>query len=508
MEKYSKNLYEESIITYLKSVEPFEAENDSGAFSIKNETGSKSDISFDNYYETGEKKYYFISVLDVDVDINGIHEQLKKKGEEDKLEEDKSSINSVVLVVFCNNYRSKILIEKKIGDISSKIRGLLKKHENTKTLSSIKSISIEIYSFDNTKEHNNIEIAISDRLGYQSDIIKGNKNKGDPIEKISLIEGHIFKAKLSDVCNLLIEYGERLFERNLRYRIKDINDVETSIVETLSKNPSYFWYYNNGITIQTRKGSVDYSNPEKIVIRTKEEERESNEEGESKDDAGTQEDTKANNSENFFSVINGAQTLTSSSKFFILGENDGEKSQEISNIKEEAYVLLRIIESADDEIYNEKSKQIVNDIKNNTTVSLNRQKPIQVEDIAYQTFDVSSYNEVVAKIENPRLYLSIAKRGDEGQTGADKILLEDYSRLAMMLFENKPGNARSAGRSTLLKIHQDDANLIRLVNTIFPDIEEIYNNTEDSELKDRLKIYIPIKVSNELRLKINEIRLK
>ena len=43
-------------------------------------------------------------------------------------------------------------------------------------------------------------------------------------------------------------FGQLLFARNLR-KFTGRTDVNDGIMETLTKEPSKFWYFNNGITV-------------------------------------------------------------------------------------------------------------------------------------------------------------------------------------------------------------------------------------------------------------------
>ena len=49
-------------------------------------------------------------------------------------------------------------------------------------------------------------------------------------------------------------YKQRLFARNLRSMLGE-TDVNTEMRTTVEKEPALFWYFNNGVTIVTRRAS-------------------------------------------------------------------------------------------------------------------------------------------------------------------------------------------------------------------------------------------------------------
>lgn len=58
--------------------------------------------------------------------------------------------------------------------------------------------------------------------------------------------------KVSTLRHLFKQYGNRLFNKNIRYLIKD-SSINMAIQETLKNEPENFIYYNNGITITCDK---------------------------------------------------------------------------------------------------------------------------------------------------------------------------------------------------------------------------------------------------------------
>ncbi len=73
------------------------------------------------------------------------------------------------------------------------------------------------------------------------------KNNGDFVRIDKPFDAYIFLVKSSLIFNLFEEFSFSLFFKNVRNPI--INSaINEQIEKTLSENPAYFWYYNNGIT--------------------------------------------------------------------------------------------------------------------------------------------------------------------------------------------------------------------------------------------------------------------
>jgi hypothetical protein len=64
-------------------------------------------------------------------------------------------------------------------------------------------------------------------------------------------EAHVFCVKPSMIHRLVERYGVSLFDKNVRNPLEK-SSINREIANTLRNNPSYFWYYNNGITAITR----------------------------------------------------------------------------------------------------------------------------------------------------------------------------------------------------------------------------------------------------------------
>lgn len=139
----------------------------------------------------------------------------------------------------------------------------------------------------------------------------------------------VFTADLYQLAELYNTVGDQLFQNNVRFGINETLGVDQSIRQTLEREPGMFWYKNNGITLlilerqaflrcasELRLGRLD---PEQAPA---------------------------------FSVVNGAQTITTAARYFFKLEYDieccqdpGEKAkleEKLKTAKEEAKVLVRV----------------------------------------------------------------------------------------------------------------------------------------------------------------------
>jgi hypothetical protein len=82
-------------------------------------------------------------------------------------------------------------------------------------------------------------------------VVRDDKAKRNHIFLHAPFEAHVFCVKPSLIHRLVDRYGVSLFEKNVRNPLKD-SSINIEIENTLKNNPSYFWYYNNGITAITR----------------------------------------------------------------------------------------------------------------------------------------------------------------------------------------------------------------------------------------------------------------
>jgi hypothetical protein len=155
---------------------------------------------------------------------------------------------------------------KKIKDLSDEIEGLISDSQ-CKLIAAIvysgsQPISKEIQKeLDNLKQDYNdiseiLEYKVIDlKKIYQSIPYIGQgfpitanlsiNNYGKIEEPYKALYG---KVDASEIYNLYQEFGEFLFEKNLRKFISDSN-INESVQTTLVESPEKFWYFNNGITV-------------------------------------------------------------------------------------------------------------------------------------------------------------------------------------------------------------------------------------------------------------------
>lgn len=219
--------------------------------------------------------------------------------------------------------------------------------------------------------------------------------------------GYTFTAKLRDLVSVFEVKSNNLFKDNVRYGIGENNSVDFNIIKTLTENPCEFWYLNNGITIFT-ESTIDIKSSQYLMLDN---------------------DT--------FSVVNGAQTITSATKFFF--SNIDKKI--LKHAEENAYVVLKVIEG---------NRSYVNNI----TVSLNRQKPIYIEDIEYFSNGVASLNQFTADSHSEvdkSLRFQIVRKGEATSPYNSCYGLPSIARMITAISFNNPGFARSGGLTQILK---------------------------------------------------------
>lgn len=208
-------------------------------------------------------------------------------------------------------------------------------------------------------------------------------------KKTEKVRGCVYSAYLSDIVQIYDEIGDELFRKNVRLRVKKDNiGVGKEIKDTLRNNPNQFWFFNNGITIVTNS-PIDKSKNDIISLSTK------------------RTDT--------FSIVNGAQTVSAAHDFFYF---DGEKKETLENAKN-ALVLLRVVSVEEIDETNEEYVESTESMSERISKSLNRQKPIEAEDLAYYSPFVKSINKLYSDIigtsnncDVDNRYFCIIRRGE------------------------------------------------------------------------------------------------
>lgn len=266
--------------------------------------------------------------------------------------------------------------------------------------------------------------------------VMGKKDDGKADETY----GYVFVVPLVDLVNIYSQVGDELFSSNLRYSIADKMSLEVSMKKTLLEEPNMFWFYNNGITIVTEQDSIGLENAGKIILS----------EG-------------WNSSKLGFSIINGAQTISTVSRIF---DDETEDEGKILEAKKNAKVLLRIIIA---------KKKVT---RKNITIALNRQKPVTPEDIAFQTNFVSEFNEYMdGREKDEKDYLHIIKRG-ESLYDDNTIELSVFARLVHACLMD-PTGARNSSHADL---YYKDKDCEKLNPEYFKTVFEESGNQSEKDL--------------------------
>ena len=282
--------------------------------------------------------------------------------------------------------------------------------------------------------------------------------------KKSTLKGYVFTANLFDLVSLYNTIGDQLFKKNVRLGIDDKLDVDKSIKETLTDKPEAFWFRNNGITILVEEAEMKLDRVGEIVLK------------------------EAENNELKFSVINGAQTITAASEYFY-SLSDKERTDKSSVAK----VIVKIIHIRDND-----SESARKEAKN-ISISLNRQKPIKAEDIAFTNEFVETMNDY---LESSQAEYTLVRRGEEtSSNGAYSLINFAKARKAC---SGDPGPARSNATATLLKINTETSH--------FHDKEifrpEWYSATETEKKEYYSRFYSPILFAMDMATSCQSIAKK
>jgi len=255
------------------------------------------------------------------------------------------------------------------------------------------------------------------------------------------IQAMVCVVHLYQLAQIYNDVGDQLFHKNVRFGIGENMGVEQAIRRTLEKEPAYFFFKNSGIAILANQPKVYSLYPERITL------------GNINEDAALD-----------FSVVNGAQTISTAAKWFFQMEVekaqnrlDKDRLRIYESAKENARVLVRIIKIT------EVPQKTGPSIESQISVALNRQKPINAEDIAFTS-------SVVQKLERylTRNTLFRLVRAGEETAAAEEMHLSDFVR-ARAAGAGKPGTAWSGGGSQLIKAQDPMEESQRFKDTtIFP----------------------------------------
>lgn len=282
--------------------------------------------------------------------------------------------------------------------------------------------------------------------------------------KKSTLKGYVFTANLFDLVSLYNTIGDQLFKKNVRLGIDDKLDVDKSIKETLTDKPEAFWFRNNGITILVEEAEMKLDRVGEIVLK------------------------EAENNELKFSVINGAQTITAASEYFY-SLSDKERTDKSSVAK----VIVKIIHIRDND-----SESARKEAKN-ISISLNRQKPIKAEDIAFTNEFVETMNDY---LESSQAEYTLVKRGEETSSNRAYSLI-NFAK-ARKACSGDPGSARSNATATLLKINTETSQFHD--KEIFK--QEWYTATEPEKKDCYKRFYAPVLFAMDMATSCQSIAKK
>lgn len=377
-------------------------------------------------YNSDENTYYYLIKTKMS-------DQTPEKIVSKLPEKFKVNAGSKILVIV-SNIQDKFNINK--PEFKKQIKDLLtKKYSLKNRISTIEDISAEFVG-EYKKKH---VVSISNRVDSLSYQIFQNKDETDGCN----VRGNVYIASLQDIVNIYNAVGDTLFDYNVRYSIADELNVEKEIQKTLSECPEKFWFYNNGITVIVNRKGFACDCPRSVEFK----------------------------GDNTFSIINGAQTITTAAKWYSSEDEDKKKNFD------QAKVLLRVI------IVDDMNSSFVKDI----SVSLNRQKSISGIDIA-NTYDfVKDINQYMNQCDNDSICFEINKRG--GTPSYKKsYYINDFAQFVKAYLGQKPGVART-GKGSLINGNMKDGKYVFNDNEIFKPI---------TSSEDIVKYYSPVNYVSDL----------
>lgn len=278
-----------------------------------------------------------------------------------------------------------------------------------------------------------------------------------------VIGADVYVAKLYDIVEMYSQIGAELFERNVRYHIKDVLNVESEIQKTLRSNPSEFFNLNNGIAMQIKNADwLDRRNEKDIRVKYQ--------------NCGD------------ISIINGAQTISAASEFFFKTPSSEAEGEAIKQAKENAFVLLRIFypEEGPDRDCLAAFEKI--------SISLNRQKPINPIDVQYSCPEVAQINALYEQNRSNPFYFGLLKRGQR-TSGLFQYQLSEFGRVVRAYYYNEPGQARAEPTQRIIQhpLPEGTNEVQQVKKSIYAPFKM---NTEDEAVF--LEWYKPVNFANEI----------
>lgn len=273
----------------------------------------------------------------------------------------------------------------------------------------------------------------------------GNREDSPAENAAPLIQSIAFTSDLYQLVDLYNLIGEPLFQNNVRFGIEEEMGVDQSIRRTLSEEPEMFWFKNNGVTLLIEEDCGPLRIGEELVL-------------------GKIGPGKAPG----FSIVNGAQTITTAARYFYKLENEKEcikgaggnyadMQAQIDRARTMSRVMVRVIRiTANGD--RERAKELAKSI----SVALNRQKPIHIEDIAFTSPAVSKLVDCLYRmLPYEANAFRLVRRGEA--VGTDRYMeLVEFAR-ARMACAGMPGTARAKGANELLRLNNQEDGTLRFV---------------------------------------------
>ncbi|NBH72965.1 hypothetical protein D3Z51_13205 [Clostridiaceae bacterium] len=347
---------------------------------------------------------------------------------------EQSELAGIQFIFFVRDMKGRVCLEEALDrDFLTKLRANVRRVSGNRRLSVHctyilqKEFAKQDVKLKNLMRHEMIQMPpIRGRINQEGR--EETTGSGSPGEHLNALVFTMDLYQLAELYNLI---GDKLFKNNVRFGISEMLGVDYSIRETLDKEPELFWFKNNGIVVLVENPDFRPKNAEELVL-----------------------DHIGRDKEPGFSVVNGAQTITTSARYFFEMEyrwqNSSEGSEERLRYQKKleaakkAQVLVRIIHISGE-------KEQSSDMAKALSVALNRQKPIKMEDIA---FTLRFVEKLTGYLNRPyadnKESFGLVRRGEGGEAGQYMDLVE-FAR-ARKACLGEPGEARSQGAKTLLKI--------------------------------------------------------
>lgn len=353
------------------------------------------------------------------------------------------------MAFFVDDMKTRVSVERQFDRRACQaIRNRIHKALGSKKIRSLQSTCILLKDYPKKtivlKHLKQYEMVQEPPVDTRFNLEKASDGKENQTEDaaLPLVRAITFTSDLYQLVDLYNLMGEPLFQNNVRFGIEEEMGVDQAIRRTLSEEPEMFWFKNSGVTFLVEHASRYFGSAEELIL-------------------GEIGPGKAPG----FSVVNGAQTITTAARYFYQledrkarakreGRDDTDLEAQIDRARRLGRVLVRVIYISADE-----NSGQAKTLSKSISVALNRQKPIHIEDIAFTTAEVSKLADCL-----DRRFLSggnvfrLIRRGED--VGADRHMeLVEFAK-ARMACAGRPGVARAKGMNELLRLDgQEDGTL-------------------------------------------------